>query len=162
MLSETPSHSLCEKNIRNKKMNVFSFISNLFEPAVKLVDELHTSDEERLQLQSQIKAVENELLAKVIAYENQLLQSKTDIITAESTGQSWIQRNWRPITMLTFLVLVVMDSFGWLPNPLADEAWTLLQIGLGGYVAGRSAEKITHQYLQARPADNKNTNTAKG
>ncbi|MDO6839580.1 3TM-type holin [Paraglaciecola chathamensis] len=143
-------------------MNVFSFISNLFEPAVKLVDELHTSDEERLQLQSQIKAVENELLAKVIAYENQLLQSKTDIITAESTGQSWIQRNWRPITMLTFLVLVVMDSFGWLPNPLAEEAWTLLQIGLGGYVAGRSAEKITHQYLQARPAENKSTNTAKG
>ena len=162
MLSETPSHSLCAKNKRNKNINVFSFISNLFEPAVKLVDELHTSDEERLQLQSQIKAVENELLAKVIAYENQLLQSKTDIITAESTGQSWIQRNWRPITMLTFLVLVVMDSFGWLPNPLADEAWTLLQIGLGGYVAGRSAEKITHQYLQARPADNKSTNTAKG
>jgi hypothetical protein len=162
MLSETPSHYLCAKNKRNKNMNVFSFISNLFEPAVKLVDELHTSDEERLQLQSQIKAVENELLAKVIAYENQLLQSKTDIITAESTGQSWIQRNWRPITMLTFLVLVVMDSFGWLPNPLADEAWTLLQIGLGGYVAGRSAEKITHQYLQARPADNKSTNTAKG
>jgi len=123
---------------------------------------LHTSDEERLQLQSQIKAVENELLAKVIDYENQLLQSKTAIITAESTGQSWIQRNWRPITMLTFLALVVLDSFGWLPNPLADEAWTLLQIGLGGYVAGRSAEKITQQYLQARPADGKAASSAKG
>ena len=143
-------------------MNVFSSISNLFEPAVKLVDDLHTSDEERLQLQSQIKAVENELLAKVIDYENQLLQSKTAIITAESTGQSWIQRNWRPITMLTFLALVVLDSFGWLPNPLADEAWTLLQIGLGGYVAGRSAEKITQQYLQARPADGKAASSAKG
>lgn len=143
-------------------MNVFSFISNLFEPAVKLVDDLHTSGEERLQLQSQIKAVENELLAKVIDYENQLLQSKTAMITAESTGQSWIQRNWRPITMLTFLALVVLDSFGWLPNPLADEAWTLLQIGLGGYVAGRSAEKITQQYLQARPADGKAASSAKG
>ena len=129
---------------------------------MKLVDELHTSDEERLQLQSQIKAVENELLAKVIDYESQLLQSKTAIITAEATGQSWIQRNWRPITMLTFLALVVMDSFGWLPNPLAKEAWILLQIGLGGYVAGRSAEKITQQYLQARPADSKTAATAKG
>lgn len=143
-------------------MNVFSFISNIFEPAVRLIDEIHTSDEEKLQLQAKIKAVENEFLAKVIDYETQLLQSKTAIITAEATGQSWIQRNWRPITMLTFLVLVVFDSFGWLPNPLAKEAWTLLQIGLGGYVAGRSGEKITQQYLKSRPADDKGNSMAKG
>ena len=143
-------------------MNVFSFISNIFEPAVKLIDELHTSDEEKLKLQSQIKAVENELLAKVIDYENKLLESKTAIITAEANGQSWIQRNWRPITMLTFLLLVVCDSFGWLPSKLAPDAWTLLQIGLGGYVAGRSAEKMTQQYLQARPTENKNDGLAKG
>ncbi|MCF2949197.1 holin family protein [Paraglaciecola aquimarina] len=143
-------------------MNVFSFISNIFEPAVKLIDEIHTSDEEKLQLQAQIKAVENELLAKVMDYESQLLKSKTAIITAEATGQSWIQRNWRPITMLTFLVLVVLDSFGVLAFRLSEDAWTLLKIGLGGYVAGRSAEKITQQYLQARPAENKNNGIAKG
>lgn len=143
-------------------MNVFSFISNIFEPAVKLIDEIHTSDEEKLKLQAQIKAVENELLAKVIDYETKLLEGKTAIITAEATGQSWMQRNWRPITMLTFLALVVFDSFGWLPNELADEAWTLLQIGLGGYVAGRSAEKMTQQYLKARPADAKDNDMAKG
>jgi hypothetical protein len=143
-------------------MNVFSFISNIFEPAVKLIDEIHTSDEEKLKLQAQIKAVENELLVKVIDYESKLLEGKTAIITAEATGQSWIQRNWRPITMLTFLALVVMDSFGWLANPLAPEAWTLLQIGLGGYVAGRSAEKVTQQYLGARPADSNGKGIAKG
>ena len=45
--------------------------------------------------------------------------------------------------MLVFLALVVCDSFGWLQNRLAEQAWTLLQIGLGGYVVGRSAEKVT-------------------
>ncbi len=105
-------------------MSVLAFISSIFEPAVKLVDELHTSDEEKLIMQREIKRVENELLAKVIDYETKLLESKTQIITAEATGQSWIQRNWRPITMLTFLVLVVCDSFGLLASPLADEAWT--------------------------------------
>jgi len=143
-------------------MSVFSFISSIFEPAVKLVDDLHTSDEEKLQMQAQIKKVENELLAKVIDYESQLLEGKTKIITAEATGQSWLQRSWRPITMLTFLILVVMDSFGWLANPLADEAWLLLQIGLGGYVTGRSAEKITKQYMGARSADPVSSNSAKG
>jgi len=53
-----------------------------------------------------------------------------------------MQRNWRPITMLTFLVLVVCDSFGLLKFRLSNEAWTLLQIGLGGYVIGRTGEKI--------------------
>jgi len=44
--------------------------------------------------------------------------------------------------MLTFLILVVCDSFDLLVFRLSDEAWVLLQIGLGGYVVGRSAEKI--------------------
>ncbi len=64
------------------------------------------------------------------------------IIRSESGGQSWLQRNWRPIVMLSFLLLVVCDSFDLLAFRLADQAWMLLQIGLGGYVIGRSAEKI--------------------
>ena len=79
---------------------------------------------------------------KVMDYEKQLLEAKASIITAEATGASWLQRNWRPITMLTFLILVVFDTFGMTTFRLAEEAWTLLQIGLGGYVVGRSAEKI--------------------
>ncbi|MBX2808190.1 MAG: holin family protein [Cellvibrionaceae bacterium] len=134
-------------------MSILSFIGSIFEPASKLVDQLHTSSEEKLAMQKEIKKVENELLTKVIEYESQLLESQSRIITAEATGKSWLQRNWRPITMLTFLILVVFDSFGLLKNPLAEEAWLLLQIGLGGYVVGRSAEKITQQYMGGR--DNK-------
>ena len=44
--------------------------------------------------------------------------------------------------MLTFLALVVGDTFGLLATPLRDEAWELLKLGLGGYVLGRSGEKI--------------------
>jgi hypothetical protein len=124
-------------------MNFFSFIGQIFEPAAKLIDSVHTSTEEKLQLKNTLETIQNEMHSKVLEYETQLLKSKTDIITAEAGGQSWLQRSWRPITMLTFLALVVFDSFGWLANPLAVEAWTLLQIGLGGYVTGRSLEKIT-------------------
>ena len=79
---------------------------------------------------------------QVLDYEAQLMQMKSSIIVAEAQGQSWIQRSWRPITMLTFLFLVVADAFGQLPFRLAGEAWTLLQLGLGGYVIGRSGEKL--------------------
>ncbi len=134
-------------------MSVLSFISSIFKPAADLIDDLHTSAEEKMALQAQIKKVENELLLKVMDYEKQLLEGQTKIITAEATGQSWLQRSWRPITMLTFLGLVVLDSFGLLAFRLADEAWTLLQIGLGGYVVGRSAEKITSRYMDGRSPD---------
>ena len=128
-------------------MGIFSFISAIFKPAAELIENLHTSDEEKLKVQSEIKKIENELLGKVVEYEKQLMEHKATIITAEATGHSWLQRNWRPITMLTFLALVVLDAMGLLAyeKGLPKEAWTLLQIGLGGYVIGRSAEKVTKE-----------------
>ena len=127
-------------------MKLFSLIGEIFKPAAKLIDDIHTSDEEKLKLGNALAVIQNEIHSKVIEYETELLNAKTSIITSEANGKSWMQRNWRPITMLTFLALVVCDSFGWLANPLAAEAWTLLQIGLGGYVAGRSVEKTVQTF----------------
>jgi len=82
--------------------------------------------------------------AKLLELENQgelaEMNTSMQVLLTEMSG-SWLQRNWRPITMLTFLVLVCCDSFGLLAFRLADQAWVLLQIGLGGYVVGRSVEK---------------------
>lgn len=123
-------------------MSILSFVSSIFKPAAQLIDDLHTSTEEKMTLKKEMMKVENELTSKVIEYESKLMEAQSSIINAEASGHSWIQRNWRPVTMLTFLVLVVLDSFGWLHNKLAPEAWTLLQVGLGGYVVGRSVEKV--------------------
>lgn len=131
-------------------MGIFSFVSNIIKPVGKIIDDLHTSDEEKMQLRKQIMAVENEFQAKILSYESKLMEAQSSIVQAEANGQSWIQRNWRPVTMLTFLVLVVLNSFGLLVTPLLPEAWTLLQIGLGGYVAGRSIEKVVPALVASR------------
>lgn len=123
-------------------ISILGFISNIFKPAAKLIDDVHTSEEERMQLKKELLDVENKLSMKVLEYESQLLQAQSSIITAEATGQSWLQRSWRPITMLTFLALVVLDTFDIGNLELNNQAWALLKIGLGGYVIGRSAEKI--------------------
>ena len=122
-------------------MNLISLVSNIFAPFAKLVDDVHTSTEEKTILKNQALAMQNQITSQMIDYEKQLLDSQSKIITSEAQGESAIQRNWRPVTMLTFLVLVVLDSFGWLANPLSQEAWVLLQIGLGGYVGSRGLEK---------------------
>ncbi len=123
-------------------MSIFNFLGDLIKPVTDMVDELHTSDEEKAILKTKMMSVQNEMAIKVLNYEQKIMETQASIIVAEAQGGSWIQRSWRPMTMLTFLVLVVCDSFGLLASPLAPQAWTLLQLGLGGYVVGRSAEKI--------------------
>lgn len=123
-------------------LSILGFISDIFKPAAALIDELHTSEEETLKIKEAMFKMEQATTLKLMEYESQLLTARTDIIKSEANSASWIARNWRPITMLSFLALVILDSFSWLPNPLAKEAWTMLQLGLGGYVFGRSAEKV--------------------
>lgn len=123
-------------------MSLLSVLAPLVSPITNLIDKMHTSDEEKLQIEKAMLDVQANLTMKMIEYESQLLEAQRSVIVAEAQGQSWMQRNWRPITMLTFLTLVVFDSFGVLPWRLSEQAWELLQIGLGGYVIGRSAEKV--------------------
>ena len=71
---------------------------------------------------------------------------QTEIIVAEAKG-NWLQRSWRPILMLSFGFIVIYVKFigplFGLPIPTLEvEFWELLKIGIGGYVVGRSAEKI--------------------
>jgi len=134
-------------------MSAWQTLTGLLNPVTKLVDDLHTSEEERLQIKSGLFQIQATLAARMMEYEARLVEAKAKVITAEANGQSWMQRNWRPITMLTFLFLVVADTFGWTAFRLAPEAWTLLQIGLGGYVIGRSAEKITPKITEVMRKD---------
>ena len=117
-------------------------ILDLFKPVGKLVDDIHTSDEERLTLKAKLVELEAEAMKVALDYEKAALQVQQAAIVAEASGNSWLQRNWRPITMIVFLCLVVLDSLGLLHAPLPPQAWSLLQLGLGGYVIGRSAEKV--------------------
>jgi len=89
--------------------------------------------------------------AKIKMYELQqqgelkALDGAVQIIVAEAQG-NWLQRSWRPIMMLTFTALIVARWFGWsAPNLQPEEynqLWMIVQIGIGGYVVGRSGEKI--------------------
>jgi hypothetical protein len=114
-----------------------------------VIDHVLPSGDAKLALQQKVLEGQIAAAGALMDYEKQLLNGQTQIITAEAQGNSWLQRSWRPVTMLTFLGLVVCDSFGWLHSPLAPQAWTLLQIGLGGYVAGRSLEKVAGPVVTA-------------
>jgi hypothetical protein len=123
-------------------MGFVDLIAGIFKPAAELIDELHTSEEEKLKQQRRLLEIQAMVLDSSLQYEKEMMTSRAEIINSEAKSEHWITATWRPITMLTFLALAVGDSLGLLQTPLRDEAWTLLQLGLGGYVVGRSAEKV--------------------
>jgi hypothetical protein len=137
-------------------MSFLNIIGEIITPVTNLIDKMHTSDAEKMEIKAQMLKLQAQAYTQALDFEKTQLQAKSDIIKAEANGQSWLQRSWRPITMLTFLVLVVCDAFGLLAFRLSAEAWTLLQIGLGGYVVGRSAEKIAPTIMSKQNKTNIN------
>tara|TARA_R110000824_G_scaffold157971_3_gene331532 strand:- start:1704 stop:2117 length:414 start_codon:yes stop_codon:yes gene_type:complete len=120
-------------------LNPLSFLSKALDPISKAIDNLHTSDEERLSIKAELLGVQAKLVSEVIVYETKLADAQANVIMSEANAESWIARSWRPITMLTFVGLIVYSQLT--ENVIPDQLWTVVQIGLGGYVAGRSLEK---------------------
>jgi hypothetical protein len=81
---------------------------------------------------------------------NDELKGAVQIITAEAQGDSWLQRNWRPLTMLVMVGCVAAHWLGFTPKGLTPDEVTglldIVQVGLGGYVVGRSVEKTMKAY----------------
>jgi hypothetical protein len=95
--------------------------------------------------------LESAIKEKMLEHEVQFVSYQRDIITAEAKSQSSLARNWRPITMLVF-VLIIANNYLVYPYiqlfggtavqlPIPPDMWDLLKLGIGGYIAGRSVEK---------------------
>ncbi|WP_415714424.1 holin family protein [Maridesulfovibrio sp.] len=79
------------------------------------------------------------------------LEGGLKVMLAEMNG-NWLQRSWRPILMLTIIAIVANNyllypylALFWDEAPrleLPTQLWSLMELGLGGYVVGRSAEKV--------------------
>lgn len=96
--------------------------------------------------------IEKEIQLELFNNQYKLEQLKAEIVKEEVKGKSWLQRNWRPLLMLNF-VLIIFNNYILFPYlsiftdkvkvlDFPPEFWNLLLIGVGGYIAGRTFEKI--------------------
>jgi|SRR6185437_171235 len=104
--------------------------------------------EDKLDLQLKFKELLNQIDASYINYESKLLDSQSQIVQSETKGESWLQRNWRPMLMVMCMLIIfnnyVLVPYFKLPVVVLDNhIWDLMQMGVTGYVAGRSLEKIS-------------------
>lgn len=134
-------------------MKIFDFIAGIFKPAAELVDNLHTSDEEKLALKAQLLQIQTGVISQSIELEKTALEAKASIITAEAKSDGWLTRSWRPITMLALVAAVLAYWFGFagvgVPVEIIERMFSLVQIGVGGYIASRGAEKIVPKIVEA-------------
>lgn len=88
------------------------------------------------------------------------LQAASKVIVAEAKSESWLARNWRPITMLTFVFMIAnnyvimpyMQLFG-VPAvqlEIHPDMWGLIKLGLSGYIVGRTVEKVAPGFIASR------------
>jgi len=127
---------------------VFEFITgDIIKSVGKIIDDLFTNDEERIEAKNKVYQILKEK-------ELELRKMQTEVIVTEAQG-NWLQRSWRRILMLGVGFIVMYNkffapAFG-LPNAeLEGEFWNLLQLGVGGYVIGRSAEKIAKDVIKPK------------
>ena len=106
-----------------------------------VIDNLHTSKEEKLAAEQKIK----ELVAQ---YEIEMEKNITDRWKADMNSDSWLSKNVRPLVLIFLVVCTVLMIFidaGTIAFEV-EEKWTdLLQLVLitviGAYFGGRSFEK---------------------
>ena len=103
-------------------------------------------------LRTAITGVDPETQGKIELIIARLTELQASVVVAELQSGAWLAQNWRPITMLTFVFIIANNyilypylSLFWGEAPVLEippDMWGLLKIGLGGYVVGRSGEKI--------------------
>ena len=121
------------------------------------------------------KAVEDKDLANRLKadLQTQMLQSHTQELTAAAkiieaeAKAGWFASSWRPLLMYVLIFILIWNYVlgpvilfffkASITITLPGDVWTLLQIGLGGYVVGRSAESVART-MANRPVNKEQEN----
>jgi len=106
-----------------------------------VIDNLHTSKEEKLEAERKIKEL-------VASYEVQMEKEISSRWDADMKSDSWLSKNVRPLVLVFLVVSTVLMIFidAGTINFVVEAKWTdLLQLVLitviGAYFGGRSLEK---------------------
>ena len=121
---------------------IWNLIGTIGGKVLDIVDDVVEDKDAANKLKSQIQK-------QLLESKGTELEAQAKIVLAEAQG-SWLQRNWHPMLMVTFAGLVVAHWFGFtaenIPESVQHSLLNIVMVGVGGYVAGRSAEKVADKW----------------
>ncbi len=107
-----------------------------------VIDNLHTSKEEKLDAERKIKDM-------IMGYEAEMQKQVTERWKLDMNSDSWLSKNIRPLVLVFLVVATVLLIFidaGVITFQVQDKWTDLLQLVLitviGAYFGGRSLEKV--------------------
>ena len=107
-----------------------------------VIDNLHTSKEEKLEAERKIKDM-------IMGYEAEMQKQVTERWKMDMNSDSWLSKNIRPLVLVFLVVATVLLVFidaGAISFQVQDKWTDLLQLVLitviGAYFGGRSFEKV--------------------
>ena len=123
--------------------DMLNMAANLIHSVLPIVDKIVPDKDQA----AKIKA---ELQTQGVTYMAAEMKAKASVLVSEMTGESWLQRNWRPLTMLIFVGLITAFWLGFTAPNITEavvvQLLEIIKIGLGGYIVGRSGEKIMKEW----------------
>ena len=131
-------------------------IKGLVDSIGGILDNLTTTDKEKLDARNQLASMTLSFQAKMADAFTTAMETQSKIIVAEASG-SWLQRNWRPMFAMVLVSIVafnflIVPIFSLQELPLPPDLWETIKLCLGGYIGGRTLEKIVVPAVQAYTA----------
>ena len=125
-------------------------IDDIIPAATKLITDVidRVIPDKTAALEAKSKVVEMQINGELAQQQGLLDMAKKgqDIVLAEANSSSWITKNWRPLTMLGTFAMLCLHWFGFAGMKVSpaeiDWFYRIYELGLGGYVIGRSVEKV--------------------
>lgn len=115
----------------------------------KIIDELHTSDEEKMQARLALAKVELEYKARAEELEHKFEQELTKRHAADMASTAWLPKNIRPLSLVFLLGVATVLSFldgnlgTFSVSPLYINMYeSLLLLAFGFYFGSRGLEKV--------------------
>lgn len=106
------------------------------------------------------KKLQHEISKELIANGHEIQKLQADIIKTEAGHSDKFVARWRPTLMYVAIAIIANNyllapyleaMFNWsVMLDLPERLWDVLTIGIGGYVAGRSGEKMLGKYAEAK------------
>lgn len=132
-------------------MGILGLIGSIFAPAASLIDNLHTSDEEKLILRNEFARIKSDVEIKTLELENKVIDSQSKIQLAELTQESFFVKAARPASIWMLLLIIgsnyllspFLAKFFQIRLPVLDESviYTLGAVS-GTFSLTRGIEKM--------------------
>ena len=100
--------------------------------------------------------IEREVKLALLEHTDSLESVRGKIVLEEAKSQNWLTAAWRPMLMMVVILIIACNYLIFpiirifypemIALELPAELWNLLTIGVGGYVVGRSGEKMIDKW----------------